>query len=834
MRGCVEAILPRVAKPARYMGGELGSVRKSPEEVSVRVALAFPDIYEVGMSNLGLRILYSVLNNEAAIAAERVFAPALDMEEQMRANNVPLFSLETSSPIRDFDLVGFSLAYEMANTTVLNMLDLASIPVLTCERTDSDPIIIAGGHCATNPEPMADFIDAFVIGDGEEVVLDIIKAYQRARADSEPGRRKAILAELAEIDGVYVPSVAKPKVRGRVVLDLENAHFPDRLIVPFTEAVHDRIALEIMRGCSRGCRFCQAGMITRPVRERSLTKLCEQAQTLLDNTGYEEIALTSLSSADHSNIHGLVRNLIDTHAKNRIGVSLPSLRADAECVELAAEIQRVRKSGLTFAPEAGTQRLRDVINKNVTEQDLLDAVEAVVENGWKRIKLYFMVGLPTETDEDLRGIGTLVSRVVDVGRKHRVPLTLNITVSPFVPKPHTPFQWRPMAPPDELEHKIALVRSVLRGKNISVSWHNPLCSRVEAAIACGDRSLGRVIYEAWKRGSKFGQDMFDAEIWDAAFDAVGVDIARFANTALAKDAPLPWDFVDMGVTRDFLAREDALADQGSTTLDCRFGACSDCGIREALVRTCGAPVKCPPETTSTEDSRLPKPVSNRDEKTVSPVSDHRAIFTFSKGPQLRWLGHLDLMRAFERAIRMAKLPVAYTQGFNPRLKMSIASALPLGATAENDVITIHFAAPIDPKDVLARLNRSLSEGIRLTSAQLLDAHRKGPVVVAGEFVLELRIPQDHSLQNLTEAADDLIGQSQIPWERESGKKRRAVDLRPGIDELKVEPTELGARLILRVKHLDFTVKPTEIVSILSKSVPDIEVISICRRDLIIS
>ena len=823
------------------MGGELGSIAKPLDQVNVRVALAFPDVYEVGMSNLGLRILYSVLNNETGVAAERVFAPALDMEEQMRAAAIPLFSLETASPIRDFDVVGFSLAYEMTYTTVLSMLDLAGIPVLARERGDDDPIVIAGGHCATNPEPMADFIDAFAIGDGEEVVLDIVRCFD-ASFD-----RLRMLKALSEIEGVYVPEFPKEKVRGRFVADLDTAHFPDSLVVPYTEVVHDRVALEIMRGCTRSCRFCQAGMITRPVRERSLETLCEQAATLLEKTGYEEIALTSLSSADYSRIGELVRTLIDRHEATGVGVSLPSLRADAQCVALAAEIQRVRKSGLTFAPEAGTQRLRDVVNKNVTEEDLLGAVEAAVQAGWKRVKLYFMIGLPTETDEDIEGIADLVRRVIAVDRR----LTVSVTISPFVPKPHTPFQWRGMVPLEELERRIALLRPLLRGKNIALSWHDPACSQVEAALARGDRSLGKVIYEVWRRGGKLEQDRFDPARWAEAFEAAGLTIADFANADYAKDAPLPWDFVDVGVSKAFLAREDEKAERGETTPDCRTGVCAACGVRDAV----GV---CPPATPKwrVESGEWRAERSFPIPHSPFPISA-AVLFTFRKGKELRWLGHLDLMRVFERGIRMSGVNVVYTQGFNPRVKMSIASALPLGATADNEIVTIHIAEPVDVKDAISRLNACLPEGLKLTSARVMPAHARGVAVVAGEVVVEVALPalrqaqdaqvlrqaqdaQDELVDRLREAVDALMARTEIPWERESGGKRKAIDLRPGIESLGVESgkwkVESGERPVARLgmvlKHLEFTVKAAEVVAALAEYVPGIEMVSVHRANLL--
>ncbi len=647
------------------------------------------------------------------------------------------------------------------------------------------------------------------------------------------GVRGAVLQAFSEIDGVYVPSVPSGKrVRARWVQDFENAPFPDALIVPNTEIVHDRVALEIMRGCSRGCRFCQAGMITRPVRERSLGALCRQAATLLDNSGYDEIALTSLSSADHSGVADLVRELIDRFEPRRVGVSLPSLRADAECVHLANEIQRVRKSGLTFAPEAGTQRLRDVINKNVTEEDLLAAVGAAVEAGWRRVKLYFMIGLPTETDEDIRGVADLVRKVADVARRRRKQLAVNITVSPFVPKPHTPFQWRAMVKPDELNRRISVLKPLLKGKSISLNWHEPACSRVEAALARGDRSLSRAIHEAWRRGSKLEQDNFDARRWEAAFDAAGIDVASFANREIALDESLPWDHIDVGLTKDFLARENARADRAETTPDCRWAECTGCGIACRAQGVGGRESEARAESRTTgRESQVRSPSSQPPTSNPSKV-----LCTFRKGPESRWLGHLDIVRAFERAIRMSGLNVEYSQGFNPRARMSVASALPLGATADNELLTLRLAAPAQPREIASALNRALPDGLSITSVEVCPDNYRGPVIRASEFVVEVAGEDPDLPARLAAAAAEVMNRASIEVERESGGRRRRIDIRPGIESVEVGPgpTARTGRITMTLPHREFTVKPSEIIDVLAGAVPGIRARHVHRTRLILA
>ena len=592
-------ILPTVQKPARYTGGEWGEIKKKKRDIRVRVAFCFPDTYEIGMSNVGMRILYGVMNNMDGVWCERVFAPWGDMEEAMRTHGLPLWALESQDPVKDFDMIAFTIGYEMACSNILNMLNLAGVPLHSRDRHDLKNIVFAGGVCAFNPEPLAEYIDFFSLGEGEDISVEIVSLYDRAKA--EGWSKDAFLREAAKIPGVYVPSFyrheynedgtlsaivtlngAPETVTKRIIEDLDSAYYPTKMIVPSTEIVHDRANLEVFRGCIRGCRFCQAGFSCRPVRKKSPEVLYKQAVEMLEDSGNNEITISSLSTSDYRGLKELTDELIPYCEQNKINLSVPSLRADNFSRELMEKLQTVRKSGLTFAPEAGTQRLRDVINKNLTEDEILNTCAQAFSGGWNNVKLYFMLGLPTETDEDVLGIAELVYKVIQIWKANasnkKRGLRVHVATAYFVPKPHTPFQWEPQITPQEYLRRCKLLKSHFYSKSIEYDYHSPDLSRLEAVFARGDRRLGPVIENAVSRGARLDgwDEYFNYAKWFDAMEACGIDADFYTTRGYGEDEILPWDTIDVGVSKKFLKLERKQAYAETVTPDCRHG-CAGCG-----------------------------------------------------------------------------------------------------------------------------------------------------------------------------------------------------------------------------------------------------------------
>ncbi len=738
IRSALDDILPGVQKPTRYLGLERNLVRKNWETTEVRLALAFPDAYEIGMSHQGTRILYHIGNRRPDTLAERCFAPWPDMSEAMQGAGIPLYSLESYRPIRDFDIVGITLQTELNYINIPHLLDLSGIPQWAADRTDADPIILGGGPCTANPEPVADFFDAFLIGDGEAGLDPILDLVRDAKAEGRP--RAEILQGLAALPGVYVPSFycwtegtspeeaqwetispdAPFPIKRIWVDELDPADLPETTIVPFAEVVQDRIGLEIMRGCTQSCRFCQAGYWYRPVREHDPKTVADRIERQVAETGFEQVGLLSLSSADYSQVEPLVTDLADRLADKRVSVSLPSLRADAFSVGLADAVSRVRKSGFTFAPETGSDRLRRVINKTFTNEDMLQAADAAFSKGWNLIKVYAMIGLPTETDEDLDELITLADQLVKRGRKIRGrSVQVKVSVGCFVPKPCTPFQWQPYIPPEELMRRIYRLKDGFRSiRGAKLSWNSPEESAHEAMLARGSRRLAPVIHRAWELGALFDGwgELARPEAWTEAMADHGINLDHELRERRLSE-PLPWDIIDPGIRKGFLKAEWRRALREKATADCKWGDCVQCGIPgdgediKLALPTLGASEDTPADHAAYSATPLPNVPRARQIKSQSPI--HRKVrFIFSKTGASRFLSHRQTMDAIERSLRGAAVPIRYTEGFNPHIKVSMGPALSLGHEAEAEVFDIDCTAPIR-KSHISMINSILPEGLQI-------------------------------------------------------------------------------------------------------------------------
>ena len=809
-----ESDLFRIEKPARYMGGEMGARRKDRAEI--RFALAFPDVYEVGMSHLGLQILYGVLNDVDWIAAERAYAPWPDMEALLRDKGEPLSTLESGLPLKEADVIGFTIQYELSYTNILNMLELARIPLSAKERYEAFPLILGGGPCVCNPEPLAEFFDAFLLGDGEEAVLEIAQALREWKR--QKGKKRELMERLAAIEGVYVPSFFEVGydhlgrveaitplkkgyeiVRRRFAADLNDVPYPVSPVVPFLKTVHDRISMEIARGCTRGCRFCQAGYIYRPVRERSPERIIKIIQETLANTGYDEISLLSLSTGDYSLIVPLIKSLMSSCAERRIAVSFPSLRVGTLTRELIEEIKRVRKTGFTLAPEASSERLRSVINKEISEEELLHTAYEAYEAGWRLIKLYFMIGLPGETMDDVVGIADLAKRVKSMGKKAGGG-EVNVAVSSFVPKPHTPFQWEPQISYEEILEKQEVLRWELKKRRLNFKWQDAPLSVMEGVFARGDRRLGGVLLKARELGCRFDGwgEHFSFAGWREAFRAAGID-PLFYHRRRSLDEVLPWGHLDYGLSREFLMGELTKSTAGRYTPDCRKGKCVGCGVCD--FKKIRMVLNGPDEERLLKESSgpfLPPPTEND--------GVERIRLRFSKTGRMSLLSHLEQLSLFTRAVRRGGIPIIYSQGFHPHPKFSFATALPVGVESWAEYLDMEVAAGCDPDMVKERLNAVLPSGIRVMEAASIPRKTPSLSVITDSVLYRLTL-SDNAPPDLQSKVDLFMGLESFPFRREKKGKTMEFDLRHELIDLRADGNTLEMN-IRRGKPLEFAASIT--------------------------
>ena len=796
----VGKILPLVSKPGQYVGGELHAVRSMPDEAHLNFCLLFPDLYEIGMSHQGLQILYHILNQDSRFIAHRAYVPDVDMEKEMVASGLPLFTLEAKMPVAAYDALGITLPYELCYTNILTALHLAGMPARAKDRDPSHPLVIGGGACALNPEPVADFFDAIVLGDGEEIIVELAEMLHDAKAHAIP--RETVLRQLAAIPGIYVPAFFTPRyedgllqavdplvpdspvVKRRVLPQLSVAPYLHQPLVPVVKPVHDRLGVEIARGCTRGCRFCQAGITYRPVRERTLEEIMELANQGIESSGFDELALLSLSTGDFSCLGELMGSLMDRFADQFVSVSMPSMRVGTLTPEIMEQIKRVRKTGFTIAPEAGTDRLREVINKGITEEDLLATCSDAFSLGWKLIKLYFMIGLPTETEEDVEGIIALAKKArAQVRQGKGRPVQINLGVSTFIPKPHTPFQWEPQISLEESRERINRLKQMLPRQGFKIKWHDPEQSFLEGVFSRGDRRLSLLLEQAWEDGARLDSwsEHFSLERWQRAADTCDIELESYLRRREVSDV-LPWDHLHSGVDRRFLEEEQARALVRTYTPDCRNHGCQGCGL-------CDFKTVRPVVHERPPAAGVAKKSGSRDAEPM-PQKGFGYRVHYSRLGDSRFYGHLEMLQLIFRVLQRAGLPILFSSGFNPSPKVSFSQALPVGVESLAETFDMELARPLaSVEETLQALNRELPPTIRVSLITL------GPSKVMMSALTRYEIKFDQSTEDIGQRIDDFWRQDSFVIERFRKKRRQELDLRTLVKTLAVSEGGVDMELI---------------------------------------
>jgi len=799
----LDKILSQVRKPGRYCGGEFNMIKKDHNKVDVKICLIYPDIYDIGMSFYGYQLLYHLVNAKKSFVAERSYSPWFDMEELMRLENLPLFSLETLTPLSEFDLLGFTLQYEMTYTNILNILDLSKIPIFSKNRGEEDPIIIAGGSGSVNPEPIRDFIDIFVIGDGEEIIIQLMEKIKKYKQQNY--KRDDILRHLSSPkDGIYVPKYFQKNeyVIANKIKSLSKENYSIKPLVPIKEIVQDRLSLEVQRGCTAGCRFCQAGMIYRPIRERPYSELAKYTKDALKNTGYETVSLLSLSTTNYTGLRPYFSLTKKYFNDNNISVSLPSLRLDSFNSKIVDDINNQKKSGITFAPEAGTQRLRDVINKNITEEDLFSSVKVALENNYKTLKFYFMIGLPTETDEDIAGIVDLIKRISTMSKSYG-RIRINVSISTFIPKPLTPFQWEKQLLPEETDRIIHYLRNELKNTKVKLMTNDPYESLIESVVSRGDDKLNLVIYDVWENGGKFDawSEKFDKDLWLNALKKYDIDPLKYTSEKNIND-PLPWDFIDFGIKRDFLIEEREKAFKLESTIDCRDG-CYFCGV-------CNKDLKMLQNNKNihndeeVDESKLKLEIE--EENKLKDAEEWIVRMKFAKAGLIKYITHHDLFRIFQRSINMLNLPIKYSQGFNRRPKISFGFPIPMSYAAFEEYVDMIFLRSIS--DIKSQFNKVLPEGLKIISQAQIERKTPSIMIDTKEIIYKVKFYSDIDTDKIKNKYFDLRKNDNLKIKRKNKKKVKEINLREFIKDL-----EFGENYII-IKYKVVNSKTARVVELL--------------------